>query len=433
MTGSGDERDPFESAVEAYLALLEAGTPPDTDEFCNRHPECANELREFIANLNFVDDQLAEARIRNPLATTTDLGQADLGQTDAGDTEAEQADASDSPDYGLATGTPLPKVHGYTLLSELGGGSQGIIYKAQEPRTKRIVALKVIREGAFATDFERLRFQNEIEVASSLTHPAIVRVYRSGEDHGRSFFTMEYIDGVPVDEYTASRTLSIEDTLQLFLGICDGAAYGHRRGVIHRDLKPSKILIDDDGHPHILDFGLPNCIAGGGQPATGIGTPAGVFVGVRRYAAPEQMKCGLGAIDIRTDVYALGVILYEMLTDGYPYPWDGGCGDDMALHVLQTPPTPPRAMRSELRGKLETIMLRAIHKEPDHRYQSAADLAEDIRHYLTGFPIGPRPNRFWYVFWYVARLAYRRHRLFVLAGATALVALIAFLITTWVL
>ncbi len=429
MTTTDEQPSPFEEAVEKYLTLLDAGTPPDTDEFCAAHPECADELRGFISNLDFVDDQFAEAGIIDQTAddtTVTDDNASTLPNHKGFSIEDTTAPGTGSE---RSSGSRVVKVRGYTLLGEIGGGSQGIIYKAEEPRTKRTVALKVIREGAFATDLERLRFQNEVEVASSLTHPAIVRVYRSGEDHGRNFFTMEYIDGDPLDDYTSGRTLSIEQTLELFLEICDGATYAHRRGVIHRDLKPSNILVDAEGKPHILDFGLAKRLAGEDRAATPTVTRAGEFAGTWHYASPEQIKRDRGAIDIRTDVYALGVILYEMLTDGYPYPCDSDFRDDIARHVLETPATPPRQIRSELRGDLETIILRAIHKDVRRRYQSAAELAEDVRRFLGGFPIESERDSLWYV----ARLAYRRHRLRVIAGAAALAALIAFSITTWVL
>ncbi len=421
MTTTGKRQSPFEAAVEEYLARLDAGYPPDTDEFCAAHAECAEALRAFIDNLEFVDDRLAAAGATGSTVDATAMA------TDAAPSIEDSA--VPGADDAQPSGTPFAKVRGYTLLGKLGGGSQGIIYKAEEPRTKRIVAMKVIREGAFATDLERLRFQNEVELAAGLTHPAIVRVYGSGEDQGRSFFTMEHIDGERLDSHTSRQTLDIERTLQLFLDICDGAIYAHRRGVIHRDLKPSNILIDTEGKPHILDFGLAKRIRDGNETFVRGVTQSGEFTGTWHYASPEQIRGELRTIDVRTDVYTLGVILYEMLTDGYPYPCDSSLPTDIVRHVLDTPPTPPRSIRPELRGDLDTIILRAIHKSVDRRYQSAADLAEDIRRYLGGFPIEAKRDSFWYV----AHLAYRRHRFSAIAGAVVIAAMIAFSVTTWVL
>lgn len=415
MTAAKDHADQLEAALEEYLTRLEAGESPDREELVSRFPDCAAQLLEVLDGLDFVDEKLAEERWPLQAAAPHIHPVPENKESVSGDGPAEEQE--------------LPGMRGYRLLEEIGGGSQGTVYKAEQIATKRIVALKVIREGAFASSAERIRFRDEIELASQLTHPGIVRVYDCGREEGRDYFAMEYIDGERLDTYLADRMLSNKTALRLFLEICDAVHYAHQHGVIHRDLKPSNILVDRDGHPHILDFGLAKRIADGSEPAERGVTQVGEFAGTWHYASPEQIKRDPSLVDVRSDVYTLGMILYEAITDAYPYPDESGSRDLLAKHILETPPLRPRAIRRDVDSDLDTIILRALDKNPERRYQSVADLVGDLRRYLGGFPIEAKRDSAWYLLC----MLLRRHRWRVAAGVAVLLGIVVFAVTSSVL
>ncbi|MFO0985170.1 MAG: serine/threonine-protein kinase [Planctomycetota bacterium] len=220
--------------------------------------------------------------------------------------ESEPAPAS------AALGLEFP---GYTILGEIHRGGQGIVYRAVQQRTKRVVALKVLIEGSFASPVKRARFEREAELAAQLKHPHIVTLYDRGvTDDGRPFLAMEFVAGNPLSATPAPLPPERNARLRLFVKICRAVAHAHQRGVIHRDLKPGNIVIDDAHEPHILDFGLARAasplVHADGAPLT----MAGEFAGTLAYASPEQLARDAQLVDTRTDMHALGLILYEMLT-----------------------------------------------------------------------------------------------------------------------
>ncbi len=336
--------------------------------------------------------------------------------------------------------TSVP-IGGYELVGEIHRGGQGVVYKAVHLATRRTVAVKVLAEGRLALPARHQRFQREIEVVAALRHPSIVTVYDSGlTADGRLFFAMELVDGLPLHEYvgkTAPRPsvpLPIDDALPLLCAICDGVNHAHQRGVIHRDLKPSNILVDVDQCPHIVDFGLAKAV--GDESVIrqqSLVTAAGQFMGTLAYAAPEQFRGDPNAVDVRTDVYALGVILYELLTGRLPYPPSTTLSDTIRAITDVDPPPPslsPSASStgsahrppSGLNDDVVTIVLKALAKDPQRRYQTAGALAEDIRRYLRGDPIDARRDNAWYVF----RKTIRRHRLPAAILSVFVVLLLAF-------
>lgn len=416
MSSSNPANNSFESAVGDYLTRIEQGEAPNPEEYIARYAECANELRQFFDDLAFVDTVTSQAK---PAARPEDSEERLDGE------DPNTSTASDK----LSVCPTLPRVEGFDILEELGNGSQGVVYKAEQLGTKRIVALKVIREGAFASKSERRRFENEVELASRLNHPNIVTLYACGRDSGRDFYAMQFVNGEPLDSYLSTHTLDLAVTLQLFLQICEGVSYAHQHGVIHRDLKPSNVIIESSGTARVLDFGLAKAIAVGSSVVTSAMTQVGDFAGTWYYAAPEQAKKEPNSVDVRTDVYSLGVLLYEMLTDCYPYPVSGQSRETIARHILFTPPMPPSTIRRDVDRDLETIVLRALHKEPQRRYQSASALRSDLRHYLAGEAIDARRDSLWYVL----RKTIQRHRWRFAAATVGFVALLAFAVTVFVL
>jgi serine/threonine-protein kinase len=327
------------------------------------------------------------------------------------------------PSRPLATGA-APE--GYEIIEELHRGSQGVVYRAHHAATHRTVALKVMLQGAFATERQRRRFERELELVASLQHPNIVTVHDGGvTPEGRQFIAMELIEGHPLDEVLRARDPSSlhgwREDLARFAEICDAVTAAHRRGIIHRDLKPANILVDETGAPHVLDFGLAKIVE---EDRGDEMTVAGEFLGTFAYAAPEQVSSDPGRIDTRTDVYALGVVLYEILTGGRPYALTGSIAQ-VVQTIVDAEPAPLRRAAVDVPRDLETIVLKALRKDPERRYQSAGDLAADVRHYLAGRVIEARRDDRWYVF----RKTLRRNAPAVAVAAVMLVFVIGYAVT----
>jgi serine/threonine-protein kinase len=283
----------------------------------------------------------------------------------------------------------------YEILGEIHRGGQGVVYRALQVSTRRVVALKVLRGGEHATDRERHRFEREVELASRLRHPSIVAVHDSGVADGSAYYSMELIEGQRLDEFLRDRSPSRRERLELFERICAAVAYAHQRGVIHRDLKPANVLVDPEGLPHVLDFGLAQRVESGLGAGRRI-TETGMFLGTLAYASPEQFRGGLQEPDVRTDVYALGVILYEMLTGELPFSGEGSL--PMVLSRRSEEEAPDlRSRDRSIDPQLATVVSRALARDPERRYASALDLCRDLGRLLEGRPIEARRDSlcFW--------------------------------------
>ncbi|MBI5851679.1 MAG: serine/threonine protein kinase [Planctomycetes bacterium] len=330
-----------------------------------------------------------------------------------------------------ALGTPsgAPSITGYGELREIARGGQGVVYSAMQLGTKRVVALKVLREGPADGVRGVRRFEREVDLAASLAHPNVVALFDSGTTpDGRPFLVMELIDGPTIDhapQVVAAQAARLarpplDALVELVAQVCDGVAYAHRRGVVHRDLKPSNVRVDRDGRPKVLDFGLAKNLDGGpgALTLTGSGTGA-AFLGSLPWASPEQALGHNDDVDVRSDVYALGVVLYQLLTGRFPYDVESDLRTTLNT-IVHVAPIAPRKFVG-IPADLETIVLRCLQKDPDRRYQSAGDLARDLRLFLAGEAVEARRDSAWYSL----RMTARRHRVAFVASALVLVSLVA--------
>jgi tetratricopeptide (TPR) repeat protein len=310
----------------------------------------------------------------------------------------------------------------YRLLETLGEGGMGTVYKAEQATPRRLVALKVIRSGAISPA-QLLRFERETEALGRLTHPGIAQIHEAGTaetPNGRQpYFAMEYVNaGEPLTVYAARAQLTVRQRLELIARICDAVQHAHQRGVIHRDLKPGNILIDPTGQPKILDFGIAK-VTDADIPAP-LQTMVGEIVGTLAYMSPEQIGGDPLDIDTRTDVYALGVILYELLEGRLPYEVNFGHLAEAARIICEAKPAPLRSLNRVLDRDIQWIVMKALEKEKSDRYQSASELAADLRRALEHQPVlAGRPST-----GYRVRKFVRRHRVGVGAAALVLVALV---------
>lgn len=334
-------------------------------------------------------------------------------------------------------GMPV-RIGRYEIIGVLGEGGMGLVYEARQDVPRRRVALKVMR-GGLATRETLARFQREAELLGSLRHPGIAAIYDAGwarpeyEDglgHEQPFLAMELIRGGGFLE--AVGPLAIRDRLELFALVCDAVGFAHSRGTVHRDLKPSNVLVDESGVPKVLDFGVARVAEGSSVVGESLETEAGRVIGTVGYIAPEQhergrMEGGAGegaaraSIDQRADVYALGVMLFETLTGRTPHDLRNHSLADAARIVRDEEPTRIGTIDRSLRGDLDTIVTKAIERDPARRYGSAASLASDIRRFLRDEPITARPASAAYR----CRKFARRHRGLVVAVSAVFVALSA--------
>ncbi|MBI4719330.1 MAG: serine/threonine protein kinase [Planctomycetes bacterium] len=324
---------------------------------------------------------------------------------------------------------PAPdSVPGYSIVREIHRGAQGVVYQALQNGTKRRVAIKIMRDDPFAGPRGRLRFEREIQILSQLDHPNIVTVHDSGSSQGRFYYVMDYISGQPLDVYLASSGPSVSEVLRLFEKICSAVHAAHLRGVIHRDLKPGNIRISAAGEPYILDFGLAKVTTGSpGEVAPSQAmTMTGQFVGSLPWSSPEQARGESAGIDIRTDVYSLGVILYQALTGRFPYEVVGSFRDVLD-NILNAEPVAPRKLRRQIDDEVQTMVLRCLCKDADRRYQTAGELGRDLARYLAGEPIeAKRDSR-----WYILRKTLRPYRAALAVAAVFAMTVMSFSAVTW--
>lgn len=314
-----------------------------------------------------------------------------------------------------------PQVSNYDDIVELRRGGQGTVYSAIQRSTRRRVAIKVLYEECVPSGIRRRRFEREIELIAAIEHPHIVRIYDSGvSPDDRLYLVMEFVQGLDLDEWAGMRpprdgapvpVPTLDERLRLFAKICGAVAHAHRHGVIHRDLKPSNIRVDADGQPHVLDFGVARAVEPDGSEASRRTTLTGHFLGTLAYASPEQVSGHPSQVDVCSDVYSLGVMLYELLTGQLPYPCVGSIAQIVDVISHQEVVAPSRLRGCDIKTsflrratrwrsrhtELDTIVLKSLAKDPAERYSSAHAFTRDIERLLRGEPIEAKRDNAWYL------------------------------------
>jgi tetratricopeptide (TPR) repeat protein len=315
----------------------------------------------------------------------------------------------------------LPRIDGYKITGLIGEGGMGAVYEAWQVQPYRRVAIKLLRHGLMSPTLLR-RFELEVEILGRIEHPAITRLYEAGTlELGGSrvpFFAMEFVEGRSITEYVELNHLSVGDRVRLLQRVVDGVHVAHQKGVIHRDMKPANILVDADGQPKILDFGVAR-IEQADVQITVSPQDGGGLLGTLPYMSPEQVAGRLDEVDVRSDVYSLGVIAFELLSGRRPYRIESQVWHEIARQIETQEPMRLGSMNKELRGDLDAIVAKAIEKNRDRRYPSASALSEDLQRFLDCRPIEARaPSLAYQTSKFV-----RRHKLLVGMGGLVVAAL----------
>ncbi len=368
----GDTADAETPALLCHLLHVDLAYRCDLGEA----PGPSEYRLRFAGNSRLIDSVFAEYARRSEFVGGADLETIQVGPAGDG---APAADAASLPP------DDVPDIPGSEILSELGRGGMGVVYKARQIRLNRLCALKILLPGTHQSVDFRARFLAEAETIARLRHPNIVQIYDLGDHDGRPYFEMEYVEGGSLARRLDGTPWAPDPAARLVAVLARAIGDAHRLGIVHRDLKPANVLLVDEETPKIVDFGLAKTL----DADTNL-THSGVFVGTPSYAAPEQVEGQSKTVGPAADIYALGALFYHMLTGRPPF---------QAATVLQTleqvkavDPVPPSRLQPGLPRDAETICLKCLAKDPQRRYADAAALAEDLDRFLTGRAILARPT-----------------------------------------
>ncbi len=366
MTSAEPDRDDRLAIVlDGLLKKQAQRTPIDWPEVEREHPDLAEEIKQLIVVGQMIDFVKAAPTDASTVAQGTTV-------------------LSNSP-------VQLPAAFGqFELREEIGRGGMGVVYKAWDRSLQRNVALKMILRGIHATPADQVRFRGEAQSAGGLTHPNIVPIYQVGEQDGQAFFSMKYVAGRTLAAVMADKPMHPRDAARYMIAITRAVQHAHENGILHRDLKPSNILIDENDQPLVTDFGLAKRVEGG-ESLTG----TGAILGTPSYMSPEQAE-GTRNPTTASDIYSLGAILYELLT-GRP-PFLAASAIETILLVRSEEPVRPRALNPQIDVDLEFICRKCLEKTPEHRYQTAGKLADDLESFLAGESVSARSSSLVYFF-----------------------------------
>jgi serine/threonine-protein kinase len=355
------------TALDRYVARLQAGERPSKSELLAAHPALASVLE----CLDVLENLAPPAPVQRGPATANELTEAPTlaeprAVMDAGEAPGEERQGSD---FGK-----------FELLEELGRGGMGVVYKARQKDLGRLVALKMILRSQLDSAEMVRRFHDEARAAAGVQHPNITAVYEAGQIHGQPYFAMQYVGGPSLASKLRHGPLPPETTARIVAAVARAVAHLHQHGIVHRDLKPGNILLDEHGQPYVTDFGLVKLLEGNSHQTT-----SGAIVGTPSYMSPEQAAGQSTLIGPRSDVYSIGAILYECLT-GRP-PFRAATQMETLMHVLENEPIAPHEFNPQVPRDLESICLRCMEKSPERRYANAAAVADNLERYLNGEPV----------------------------------------------
>ena len=403
--------------------LLETNQGSDVDEFLEQifnaaqtEPKNTDTLYETSPA---TDSEHLETLHEQPPEFHTDNAQTLLGEYCTDDPpEPISQTRGKNRQADLADTDMVNRFGDYELLGEIARGGMGVVYKARQIALNREVAIKMILSGQFANDDEMERFYAEAEAAASLNHPNIVTIYEVGEVDGRHFFSMEYVPGDSLADLVRERPLAPRRAANYISGICEAVQLAHDNGILHRDIKPANVLVNQEDIPLVTDFGLAKQV----HEKSGM-TMEGSVLGTPSYMPPEQARGNLDEVDARSDIYAIGATLYQLLT-GNP-PFAAASVYETIRQVLNKEPAQPQERNPDIPQDLSTICMKCLQKSPDKRYQSALELKEELQRFLRGLPILARPigNVERLTRWCV------RNPLIASSSATAITGVLAMLVT----
>ena len=443
----------LDSRIPKLLASWQTADPkPSAEELCSDCPELIPQIAQMIGALSGVHAATlpGEAHTTPPQSFSA----RDVSASPSSVSIPFQKDDSGNGDIDDVAATCAvsrpPHIGAYRILATLGSGGMGVVYKAEQRHpVRRLVAVKLIKLG-MDTRHVIARFESERQALAMMDHPNVARVLDAGAtDTGRPYFVMEYVPGEPINNYCDKNRLTTDERLQLFMQVCDAIQHAHQKGIIHRDLKPGNVLVeyrDGKAVPKVIDFGIAKATSLAGLTEKTLYTEHGQMIGTPEYVSPEQAETSGLDVDTRTDIYSLGVLLYELLTGSLPFdPKElrtvsyaqmqqlireqdppkpstklTKLGEEQASEIAKHRRTERRALSRQIRGELDWIILKAMEKDRSRRYETAAALSMDIARHLRDEPVSAGPPTATYR---VGKFV-KRHVIGLTAGAAVVGALV---------